>query len=68
MDAQKMKPIQDEYLGKVKANNKNVTIYLTSGLPIRGKIKEFDSYTIFVESEKRKILIYKHAISTVVEE
>ena len=46
MDAQKIKPIQDEYLGKVKANNKNVTIYLTSGLPIRGKIKDFDHYSL----------------------
>jgi len=59
--------VQDEFLNKFKEKGTNVTIFLTRGNRIVGKILNHDSYTILLEIEGHPYLIYKHAISTIVE-
>jgi host factor-I protein len=36
-----------------------------NGVPIKGKVISFDSFTILVDVDKKQNLIYKHAISTI---
>jgi host factor-I protein len=43
-----------------------VTVFLTRGNRISGKIIDHDKYTVLLEVEGEPNLIYKHAISTIV--
>ncbi len=58
--------LQDEILNEVKGKDIDVVIYLTRGNRISGKVIEHDKFTVLVEAEGQKNLIYKHAISTIV--
>lgn len=58
--------LQDAFLNQVRREGVPVTIYLVNGVQIRGLVRGFDSFTVVVESEGRQLLIYKHALSTVV--
>ena len=58
--------IQDELLNKLKEEGKEITIYLIRGTRITGKIEGVDQFTILLEVNGEKQLIYKHAISTIV--
>lgn len=60
---------QDTFLNQLRKKSIYVTIYLITGYKLRGIIKSFDSFTIFLEGEskeRKKVqqMIYKHAIST----
>lgn len=59
--------VQDELLDSFKAKGAVVTVYLTRGNRITGKILNHDRYTILVDVEGQPNLIYKHAVSTIVE-
>ncbi len=61
-----MMSIQEELLEEFKEEGKEVTIYLTRGTRITGKIVAVDQFTILVDVNGQKQLIYKHAISTIV--
>lgn len=58
--------LQDNILNAVRKKNITVTIYLTNGFQLSGKVFGFDNFTIILESEGKNKLIYKHAISTIV--
>lgn len=59
------KNLQDTILNAVRKERIDVTIYLTNGVPLQGKVVSFDSFTVLLEVDKRQNMIYKHAISTV---
>ncbi len=59
--------VQDELLNNLKAKESTVTVYLTRGNRITGKILDHDKYTVLLDVEGQPHLIYKHAISTIVE-
>ena len=62
----KFKPnFQDSFLQQMKQNNCAVAIYLVNGFQLRGYVKGFDNFTIFLENEGKVQLVYKHAITTV---
>ncbi len=61
------KGIQDEFLSNAKSSKKELTFYLVNGLPIKGKVKGYDNFTVKVDKEGKILLIYKHAISTISE-
>ncbi len=44
----------------------DITIYLTNGVPIHGKVQAFDNFTVLLKVDTKQNLIYKHAISTIV--
>ncbi|RUM57823.1 MAG: RNA chaperone Hfq [Persephonella sp.] len=58
--------IQDEVLNRLKEEGKEITVYLIRGTRITGKIEGVDQFTILLNVNGEKQLIYKHAISTIV--
>lgn len=58
---------QDDFLSSAIKKNLELTFYLMNGLPIKARVLEYDNFTIKVEKEKRQLLIFKHAISTIAE-
>ena len=41
-------------------------IYLMNGFQMRGIIRGFDNFVVFLESDGKQQMIYKHAISTII--
>ncbi len=57
--------IQDNILQQLKKTDEQIKIFLMKGFQIQGTVIDFDTFVILLESEGKKQLIYKHAISTV---
>jgi host factor-I protein len=58
--------LQDTFLAQLKKENQQVIIYLAKGVQLKGLIKGYDSFTIFLEDHENRIhMIYKHAVTTV---
>jgi host factor-I protein len=58
--------IQDEILKKAMEEGKPITVYLTRGNRLSGKVKAFDRFCILLEVNGEEQLIFKHAVSTIV--
>ncbi len=58
--------LQDIFLNKARSEGIAVTVFLTNGFQLKGKVCGFDCFTVVIMSDGRQQLIYKHAISTVV--
>jgi host factor-I protein len=59
--------IQDSFLNTARKEKLNITIYLLSGVKLTGRIRSFDKYSVVLETNNQEQLIFKHAISTVVQ-
>jgi host factor-I protein len=58
--------LQDAYLGQCKKDNQQVIIYLVNGFQLKGNIKGYDNFTIFIENTEGKLqMIYKHSVTTI---
>lgn len=57
--------IQDNVLQYLKDEREVIKIFLMKGFQIQGTVIDFDTFVILLESEGKKQLIYKHAISTI---
>ncbi len=66
MDTKPAQNIQDTFLNTVRKDKTPITIYLVSGVKLTGKIRSFDKYSVLLENNSQELLIFKHAISTVV--
>lgn len=62
----KLVNIQDQYLNTLRKEKTALTVFLTNGFQLRGRIKSFDNFTVLLDSDGKEQLIYKHAISTFV--
>ncbi len=59
--------LQDLFLNQVRKENVPVTIYLVSGVQLKGLVRGFDAFTLILESPgKPAQLVYKHAMASVV--
>ncbi len=59
--------LQDHFLNQVRKENVQVTIYLVSGVQLKGFVRGFDSFTLVLETPgKPSQLVYKHAMASVV--
>jgi len=58
--------LQDGFLNNARKERAPVTIYLTSGVKLSGRVRGFDKYCVVFETNHQEQLIFKHAISTVV--
>lgn len=59
--------LQDNFLNQVRKENIAVTIYLVSGVQLKGFVRGFDSFTVVLETPgKPSQLVYKHAMASVV--
>jgi host factor-I protein len=63
----KNQSLQDTYLNQLRKDKTPVTIYLMTGVRLKGIIKGFDNFVILLK-ENTHSLIYKHAISTIIPE
>lgn len=59
--------LQDLFLNQVRKEHIPVTVYLVSGVQLKGLVKGFDPFTLMLDSPgKPPQLVYKHAIASVV--
>ncbi len=65
---EKENKVQDELLEMYRSKGTTITIYLTRGNRIAGKVVSYDKYTILLDVDGQHNLIYKHAISTIIAE
>jgi len=65
---EKENKVQDEVLEMYKNKGSTITVYLTRGNRITGKVIGYDKYTILLDVDGQHNLIYKHAISTIIAE
>ncbi len=66
MDIKPAQNIQDSFLNTARKDKSLITIYLLSGVKMTGKIRSFDKYSVVLDKNNEELLIFKHAISTVV--
>ena len=66
MESKPAQNIQDTFLNTVRKDKTPVTIYLVSGVKLTGKIRSFDKYSVLLDNNAQEQLVFKHAISTVV--
>jgi host factor-I protein len=57
--------LQDSFLNAARRQNVPVTVALTDGSKIKGKVNGFDNFTVILDDNKIQYLIYKHAIATI---
>lgn len=65
MDISISTSVQSNYLTEAKNLQTPMIVYMMNGFQVRGTIIDFDDFTILVESDGKKQLLYKHAVSTV---
>ena len=59
----KILPIQNVFIDKIKESKKIVEIHLINGIMLKCKILNMDNFSILVELNNKKSLIYKHSIA-----
>jgi host factor-I protein len=64
---EKTKNLQDIFLGRARTEKLPVTVFLMNGFQLRGVVRGFDSFTVVVDTDGKQQLIYKHAISTIIQ-
>ncbi|QGU95188.1 RNA chaperone Hfq [Clostridium bovifaecis] len=57
--------LQDLFLNNARKNKIPVVIYLTNGFQLKGNVKGFDNFTVILDNEGKQMMIYKHAVSTI---
>ena len=55
---------QDQILDHAIVQARGISIYLKSGVPMKGKVLAHDSYTILMKTDTSHALIYKHSVSS----
>lgn len=57
--------LQDFILNQIRKEKMGITIYLSNGVPIKGRVVSFDNFTIVLEQDHKQTLVYKHAVTTI---
>ena len=57
--------IQSYFLAKAKQQQTPMIIYTMNGFQVKGKITNYDRFTILVDSDGVEKMLYKHAVSTI---
>ena len=58
--------MQDLILNHLRKKKTDLMIYLSNGVPLKGRITSFDNFTFIIENEGKQSLVYKHAVSTII--
>ena len=59
----KLIPIQNVFLEDIKETKKSVEIHLVNGIILKCKILNMDNFSLLVDLNNKKSLIYKHSIA-----
>ena len=65
---QKTNNLQDLFLTRLNRTRANVTFFLMNGYQLRGQVAGFDAFVVFLITDGKQQMIYKHAISTLTPE
>lgn len=57
--------LQDAFLNQVRKDAVPVTVYLVNGFQLKGVVRGFDQFTVVLENDGKQMLVYKHALSTI---
>ena len=57
--------MQDRFLRQLSLERIPVTLFLVNGFQIRGVVTGSDSFSVFMLSDGKQEMIYKHALSTI---
>lgn len=57
---------QNQVIDKARKRRLPVQIFLKNGAIIKGKIIRFDLFSLLLKSEEEHIIVFKHAISTLI--
>ncbi|MDA1635572.1 RNA chaperone Hfq [Bacillus cereus] len=57
--------LQEDTYEQLKEKIGDITIFLKSGVPIRGQIISMDKFTVLMIVHGKQQLVYKQAISTI---
>tara|TARA_B100000242_G_scaffold282479_1_gene243787 strand:+ start:1965 stop:2174 length:210 start_codon:yes stop_codon:yes gene_type:complete len=60
---EKILPIQNTFLESIKDAKKVIEIHLINGVLLKCKILNVDNFSLLVEINSKKSLIYKHSIA-----
>ena len=60
---EKLLPVQNVFLENTKESKKVVEIHLINGILLRCKILNMDNFSLLVDLNNKKSLIYKHSIA-----
>lgn len=56
--------VQDEFLGVLRKEKVQVSIFMVNGIKLQGVIEDFDQFIVTLKNVNTQV-VYKHAISTV---
>jgi host factor-I protein len=57
--------LQNDFFNRARKEHRTVTIFLTNGKRLNGRIKSFDKFTLLLDGPHGELMLFKHAISTV---
>ena len=57
--------VQESFLNVALAAGKHITVHLLNGAKVSGSVRSFDKYSIVLETNTQKQLIFKHSVSAV---
>ena len=60
---EKLLPVQNIFLENIKESKKVVEIHLINGILLKCKILNIDNFSLLVDLNNKKSLIYKHSIA-----
>ena len=60
--------LQEQFLSKVLRSGTPLVVFLMNGFQMRGYVTGFDAFTVILTSDGKQMVIYKHAISTIIPE
>ena len=64
MDAE-AKNLQNDFFNAARKARTPVTIYLSNGKKLVGRIKSFDKFTVLIDGPSGELMVFKHAVTTV---
>jgi host factor-I protein len=57
--------IQNEFFNRARKERSNLSVSLTDGSRLIGRLRAFDKFTILLETSHGDQMVFKHAIATV---
>ncbi len=63
---QKIQNLQDSFLNQLRRERLLATVFLMNGFQMKGYVRGFDPFVVTLDSDGKQMMIYKHAISTVI--
>ena len=57
--------LQNDFFNAARKARTPVTIYLSNGKKLTGRIKSFDKFTVLIDGTHGELMVFKHAVTTV---